>query len=166
MYCNGERAIGFSWGCWSPLNADANPVRPSESLTRAIVAADARKVARQGNEAAKQAASLTQLEVGANAGSAFFDLAAAEQLVTVAQANVRRYESFDTAVHVLVENSLRPGADASQADAQLALARNQLIQVQTQAALRWSALAKYLQTAQTLTAIDASQVLASLPAPR
>jgi outer membrane protein TolC len=121
------------------------------------------EVARQGNEAAKQAASLTQLEVGANAGSAFFDLAAAEQLVTVAQANVRRYESFDKAVHVLVENSLRPGADASQADAQLALARNQLIQVQTQAALRRSALAEYLQTAQKLTAIDASQVLASLP---
>src|ERR1700690_2306095 len=77
------------------------------------------EAARQGNEAAKQAASLTRLEVSANAGSTFFDLAAATQLVTVAQANVRRYESFHTAVHVLVENTLRPGADASQADAQL-----------------------------------------------
>jgi outer membrane protein len=121
------------------------------------------EAARQGNEAAKQAASLTRLEVSANAGSAFFDLAAATQLVTVAQANVRRYESFHTAVRVLVENTLRPGADASQADAQLAFARNQLIQAQTQEALRQSALAEYLQVARAQVNIDAAQVLASLP---
>jgi outer membrane protein TolC len=121
------------------------------------------EVARQASEAAKQAASLTKLEVSANAGSAFFDLAAVEQLVAVAQANVRRYESFDKTVHVLVDNSLRPGADASQADAQLALARNQLIQAQTQATLQRSALAEYLQTTQAKAAIDASQILPSLP---
>jgi outer membrane protein TolC len=121
------------------------------------------EVAHQGSEAAKEAAALTRLEVSANAGSAFFDLAAAERLVVVAQANVQRYESFDKAVHVLVDNTLRPGADASQADAQLALARNQLIQIQTQVALRRSALAEYLQTTQANTAIDASKVLAALP---
>jgi outer membrane protein TolC len=121
------------------------------------------EVARHGNEAAKQAASLTRLEVSASAGSAFFDLAAAEQLAAVAQANVRHYDSFDKAVHVLVDNSLRPGADASQADAQLALARNQLIQVQTQATLRRSTLAEYLQVTRAQAAIDASQVIASPP---
>jgi outer membrane protein len=121
------------------------------------------EVARQGSEAAKQAASLTRLEVSANAGSTFFDLAAAAQLVTVAQANVRRYESFQKVVHVLVENTLRPGVDASQADAQLALARNQLIQAQTRESLMQSALAEYLQITQAQVRIDASQVLASLP---
>jgi outer membrane protein len=39
------------------------------------------EVARQGSDAARQATSLTQLQVSANAGNAFFDLAAAEQLV-------------------------------------------------------------------------------------
>jgi outer membrane protein TolC len=121
------------------------------------------EVARHGSEAAKQAASLTKLEVSANAASAFFDLAAAQQLATVAQANVRRYEAFDKAVHVLVENTLRPGADASQADAELALARNQLIQAKTQESLRRSALAEYLQTTQSEAEIDASQILASPP---
>jgi outer membrane protein TolC len=121
------------------------------------------EVARQGSEAARQAEALTRLQVSANAGSAFFDLAAAERLVVVAQANVQRYESFDKAVHVLVDNTLRPGADASQADAQLALARNQLIQIQTQVALRRSALAEYLQTAQANATIDAAQILAALP---
>lgn len=119
--------------------------------------------ARQGSEAATQAAALTRLEVSANAGSVFFDLAAAERLVIVAQANVQRYESFNKAVHVLVDNTLRPGADASQADAQLALARNQLIQIQTQVVLKRSVLAEYLQTTQANVIIDASRILAALP---
>jgi outer membrane protein len=122
------------------------------------------KAAREGSEAARQAASLTTLEVTANAGGAFFDLTAAQQLAVVAQTNVRRTEAFHQAVHVLVDNTLRPGADASQADAQLALARNQLIQARTQEALRRSALAEYLQVPGAQLEIDASQVIASLPA--
>src|SRR3984885_14873905 len=121
------------------------------------------EVARQGNEAAKQAAALTELQICASAGSAFFDLAAAQQLAVAAQANVRRYEAFDKVVRVLVENSLRPGADASQADAQLALARNQLIQMQTQVTGRRSVLAEYLQTAQSQVEVDASELLRSPP---
>jgi outer membrane protein len=120
--------------------------------------------AREGNEAAKHEASLTSLAIAANAGSAFFDLAAAQQLVTVAQANVKRLESFAKAVHVLVDNTLRPGADASQADAQLAIARNQLIQAQTQEAVRRSALAEYLQTTQNQLQIDTSHLIAAVPA--
>jgi outer membrane protein TolC len=122
------------------------------------------EVARQGNEAAKQATSFTQLQISASAGSAFFDLAASQQLAVAAQANVRRYEAFDKVVRVLVDNSLRPAADASQADAQLALARNQLIQVQTLVTVRRSALAEYLQTTQAQTEIDASKLVKSLPA--
>ena len=122
------------------------------------------EVARQGSEAARQAAFLTQLQVSANAGSVFFDLSAAEQLVTVAKANVQRYESFDKVVHILVDNTLRPGADASQADAQLALARNQLIQVETQVAIRRAALAEYLQTKQEQVEVDVSGLLTEPPA--
>ncbi len=121
------------------------------------------EVARQGSEASKQAAALTQLQVSVNAGSAFFDLAAAEQLVTVARANLQRYEAFDKAVHVLVDNTLRPGADASQADAQLALARNQLIQTETQVEIKRAALAEFLQTKPTQAEVDAAVLLASLP---
>ena len=121
------------------------------------------EVARQSSEAAKQASILTQLQVCANAGSTFFDLAAAEQLVKTAQANVRRYESFDKVVHVLVENTLRPAADASQADAQLALARNQLIQAETQVAVKRAVLASYLQSKDGQAEVDASDLLSSPP---
>jgi outer membrane protein len=120
--------------------------------------------AQQGSEAARQATALTTLEVSADAGSAFLDLAAAQQLVAVTRANLKRIEAFGQAVHVLVDNTLRPGADASQADAQLALASNQLIQAQTQEAIHASALSKYLRMVGEQPAIDASELLASLPA--
>ena len=119
--------------------------------------------AREGSLAAEHAAALTTLEVTAAAGSAFLDLAAAQQIITVAQANVRRYEAFDKSVHVLVDNLLRPGADASLADAQLALARNQLIQAQTQEAVKRSVLAAYIDKRGEQVAIDASQLLAANP---
>jgi outer membrane protein len=119
--------------------------------------------ARQGSEAAKEAAALTTLQITTGAASAFFDLAAAHQLVTVAESNLKRLETFDNAIHVLVDNTLRPGADASQADAQLALARNQLVQAQTQEAIRRSALSEYLQLPGNSTEIDVSQMLATLP---
>ena len=120
--------------------------------------------ARRGNEAATQATAVSVLEVTASAGSAFFDLAAAQQLVGVAQANVKRYEAFARAVHVLVDNQLRPGADASQADAQLAQARNQLIQAQTQEAVRRAALSEFLGVPSGQISIDAAAILAGAPA--
>lgn len=119
--------------------------------------------ARRGNDAATQATAVTVLEVAASAGSAFFDLAAAQQFVGVAHANVRRYESFAQALHVLVDNQLRPGADASQADAQLAEARNQLIQAETQEAVRRAALAQFLAIPGDQISIDAAAMLGGLP---
>jgi outer membrane protein len=120
--------------------------------------------ARRGSEAANQAAAVTVLEVTASAASAFFDLAAAQQLAGVAQANVKRYEAFARSVHVLVDNQLRAGADASQADAQLAAARNQLIQAETQEAVRRSALAQFLQVPGAQISIDAGAILGAVPA--
>ena len=92
--------------------------------------------ARQGAQAANAGFALTRLDVAILTANAYFDLAAAEQLATTAQANVERLQVFANAVHVLVDNQLRPGADAAQADAQLALARTQLIQAQTTVEVR------------------------------
>jgi outer membrane protein TolC len=73
---------------------------------------------------------VTRLDVAAAAADAFLTLLAAEESVKAAQANVDRMEVFDKSVHVLVNNQLRPGADASRADAELAAARIQFIQAQ------------------------------------
>jgi outer membrane protein TolC len=117
--------------------------------------------AKQGAQAANAGFALTKLDVGVLTANAYFDLAAAEQLATTAQANVDRLQVFAKAVHVLVDNQLRPGADAAQADAQLALARTQLIQAQTSVEVRRAALGD-LVGSQTVE-LDYAQLLVPGP---
>ena len=119
--------------------------------------------ARFGYESASHAAELTKLDVQSAAAGAFLDVVAARQVVIVQQANVQRMEAFSRSIHVLVDNTLRPGADASQADAQLAQARTQLIQAQAQEKVRLEALANLLQISSDQIEIDDSQLLKDAP---
>jgi len=121
-------------------------------------------VARKGAIAAMNATNLTRLGIAASTASAYLDTAAAKQLVVVAQANVNRMQTFAESVHVLVDNKLRAGADASQADAQLAIARTQLIQAETQEKIRLAALADLLKLPLQQLEIDPASVLAAPPA--
>jgi len=120
-------------------------------------------VARFGYEAAQHGTDLSRLDVASAAAGAYLDVVAAHQKVQVQQANVDRMETFAKNVHVLVDNALRPGADASQADAQLALARTQLIQAQTQEQVRLEALANFLQVPAQQLVIDGEDVLSTPP---
>jgi outer membrane protein len=116
-------------------------------------------IAKFGFESAQHATDLSRLDVASAAAGAYLDVVAAHQTVQVQQANVDRMEAFAKNVHVLVDNTLRPGADASQADAQLALARTQLIQAQTQEQVRLEALANFLQIPSQQIVIDSKDVL-------
>jgi len=120
--------------------------------------------AQNGATAAANATKLTRLGIAAATASAYLDVVAAHQLANVAQANVSRMQTFANSVHVLVDNKLRPGADASQADAQLAVARTQLIQAQTQEKVRLAALAEFLELPTEQIKIDSASVLAAPPA--
>jgi outer membrane protein len=120
--------------------------------------------ARFGLESARHASDLTKLDVESAAAGAFFDLVTARQLVKVQQANVDRLQEFSKSIHVLVENTLRPGADASQADAQLAQARTQLIQADAQAKAKLEVLANLLQVPSDQVEIDDSQLFKEVPA--
>ena len=73
---------------------------------------------------------VTRLQVAAAVGNYFLTALATQQAVAAAQANVDRWQVFNQSIHTLVDNTLRPGADASRADAQLAIARTQLYQAQ------------------------------------
>ncbi len=84
-------------------------------------------VARAGEHAAEAQLDVTKLNVEANAANAFLEAAAAQQLTLSAKANVDRRETLAKSIHVLVDNQLRPGADASRADAELAAARTQFL---------------------------------------
>lgn len=119
--------------------------------------------AQKSADAAARATDLTRLGIAASTASAYLDAAAAHELVGVAQANVSRMQTFANSVHVLVDNTLRPGADASQADAQLAIAQTQLIQAETQERIKLAALADFLELPTQQVMIDPSSVLAVPP---
>lgn len=91
-----------------------------------------RKATVAGAEAAVAQArageALTRLEVQSAVGAAFLNAVAAERAVLAAQADVERRDALSQTVHALVDNQLRPGADASRADAERAAARTRLIQ--------------------------------------
>ena len=73
---------------------------------------------------------LTKLQVAAAVGNYFLLAVANQQAVLAAQANVDRWQVFDKSIHILVDNELRPGADGSRADAELARAKTRLYQAQ------------------------------------
>jgi outer membrane protein TolC len=73
---------------------------------------------------------VTRLQVASATGRYFLDLATAQQAVMAAKADVDRWQMFDRIVQVLVQQELRPGADGSRADAELAMARTRFFQAQ------------------------------------
>lgn len=83
-------------------------------------------VAHAQSSAAKAGTALTELDVASAAADAFLTVLAADEGVRAARANADRLQVFANAVRTLTQNQLRPGADQSRAEAELALARNQL----------------------------------------
>jgi outer membrane protein TolC len=73
----------------------------------------------------------TQFDTAVSATDAYLTLAAAQETVRAAQAGVDRAQTVVQTTTALVNAQLRPGADQSRAEAELAAARTQLIQVQS-----------------------------------
>jgi outer membrane protein TolC len=109
-------------------------------------------------------ASLTRLDVSVATVNAYITLLAAEQTVRAAQADVERRETFNKSVHVLVDNQLRAGADASRADAELARARVNLARAQQQTGISRAALANLLGIADQNVEVRESAAFGALPA--
>jgi outer membrane protein TolC len=72
----------------------------------------------------------TQFDVAAATADAYLTLAAAQETVLAAQAGVDRGEVLVRSVRALVDAQLRPGADSSRAEAELAAARTQVSRAQ------------------------------------
>lgn len=115
--------------------------------------------ARAGADVTAQAANLTRLDVAQATASAYLSVAAAQQNEITARANFDRWQTFAKSIHVLVDNELRPGADAAQADAEVAAARTQLIQAQTTARIAMSVFADLLEVPTSSLVLDSDSVL-------
>jgi outer membrane protein TolC len=119
----GSNNFGTAWGSavgglvtWEPFDF---------GLRRANVAAAA--AARAQTEAALKR---TQFDVAVATADAYLTLAAAQETVLAAQAGVERGETILRTIQALVNAELRPGADRSRAEAELAAARTQWIQAE------------------------------------
>ena len=119
----GTNGVGTAWGSalgvlvsWEPFDF---------GLRRANV--EAAEAARAQNEATLKR---TQFEVAVAAADAYLTLVAAEQTVLAAQAGLERADVLLRIVNALVKAELRPGADASRGESEVAAARTQLFQAE------------------------------------
>ena len=122
-------------------------------------------VARTGAQRVEAEVEITRLDVAIAAADFFLATAAAEQSVRVAEANVERQQTFADAVRVLVQNGLRPGSDASRADANLSDAKIQLLREQQSVEVRRAQLAERLGIAGAPVSIDVGTLLEQPPQP-
>lgn len=108
---------------------------------------------------ASAAADLTRLDIGTGAADAFLRLAAAQETVRAARANVERIQVLANSISVLVQNQLRPGADESRARAELAAARILLIQAERAEQVSRANLGKWLGVSAASVQIDADSLM-------
>jgi len=120
--------------------------------------------ARATHNRASAEASLARLDVTVATVNAYLTLLAAEHTVRAAQADVERRETFTKSVHVLVDNQLRAGADASRADAELARSRVNLARAQQQASTSRASLATILGIADQIVEVSEGALLGTPPA--
>ena len=119
--------------------------------------------ARAVRNRAAAGASLTRLDVEVATVNAYLTLLAAQQTVHAAEADVQRRETFSKSVRVLTNNQLRPGADASRADAEWARAKVNLARAQQQEQVSRAVLADILGMPDTSVEVRESSLLEPPP---
>jgi outer membrane protein len=107
---------------------------------------------------------LTRLDVQTAVGAAFLNILGAQRTVAALDADVDRRAVLARAVHILVDNQLRAGAEASRIDAERAAAQTRLIQAQQSLTLAQITFARVLGVTTGPVAIDATTLVDSIPA--
>jgi outer membrane protein TolC len=113
---------------------------------------------------ARADAGLTRLNVQYAFGQAFLASVSAQQAVAATDADVQRREVLARAAHTLADNQLRPGAEASRADAELAAARTRAIQARQAQAVSQATLAQMLGVTSGPVAASPAQAQKDAPA--
>jgi outer membrane protein TolC len=97
----------------------------------------------------------TQFDTALAAMDAYLTVAASQETVRAAQAGVDRAEAIAKTITALVNAQLRPGADRSRADAEVAAARTQLIQAESAVEVARATLAQFTGANPATVAISA-----------
>jgi outer membrane protein TolC len=154
----GTNNFGTAWGSaigalvtWEPFDF---------GLRKASL--NAASAARVQQEAALKR---TQFEIAVAAADAYVTLIAAQETVRAAQAGVDRAEVLSRTIGALVNAQLRPGADASRAQAELAAARTQLIQAQQAVDVSRANLSRFVGLEPVQITVSAPKLLQLPPQP-
>jgi outer membrane protein len=106
---------------------------------------------------------LTRLDVQNAVAQAFLNVLAAQRALTAAQADLDRRRVLLQSVQVLVNNQLRPGAEASRADAERAAAQTRLSQAQQTLTIAQTTLTRVLGLTEGGVTIAGDPLLTRLP---
>jgi outer membrane protein len=120
--------------------------------------------AEAGVARARAEQALTRLEVQRAAGAAYLAAIDAQQALAAAEADAQRREVLARAARILADNQLRPGADASRADAERAAAATRAIQARQRRIVAEATLRRLLGSA-TAVSVDSAGLLAAMPQP-
>ena len=105
----------------------------------------------------------SQLEVGAAAADAFLTHVAAKETERAASAAVENWNTLLKTIHALAAAQLRPGADESRIEAELAMARTQLVYAQQAEQDSKATLFKFLTSPPSDLNLNSERLLAQLP---
>jgi outer membrane protein TolC len=143
----GSNNLGSVWGSAVGVLVTWEPFDFGSRRAHVAVASAARA---QSEAAVKK----TQFDVAVAAADAYLTLVAGQEAVRAAQAGVDRAEVVVRTITAQVNAELRPGADQSRAEAELAAARTQLIQGQQAVDIARATLSQF-------TGIEPSQIAVS-----
>jgi outer membrane protein TolC len=146
------------WGSAAGVLFSWEPV--DFGLRRASVRAAEASVAR-----ARADESLTRLEVQRTVAAAFLAVVGAERGVAATHADVERREVLARAAQTLADNQLRPGAEASRADAERAAAQTRFIQARQGFVLAQTMLARVLGVTNGSVSVNSEGLFTTMPMP-
>ena len=106
---------------------------------------------------------VTRLAVQQAVALAFLNAVAAQRAVTAAEADVQRRQTIAQAARTLADNQLRPGAEASRADAERAAALTRAIQARQALAIARATLTQVLGLVDGPVAVNASALIEAAP---
>lgn len=112
-YWNSNQAANMSWEIWDFGLRHANVLKARAQRTQSVAKLK-----------------LTELDVGAKASEVYLKAVAAYETIRARQAVLKRMEAWQLVTKTLVDNGLRPGVDASRADADVSEAKIALLEAE------------------------------------
>ena len=120
-------------------------------------------IARAEKDYAQASLNLTRFEVAVATADAFLTVIAAEQTQRAAQAAVDSWEVLLHNIHAVVHAQLRPAADESRVQSELAAARTQLFQAQQAFEIARASLSQFIGLPPAQIGLNPGKLLNQLP---